>query len=108
MQSSAGAAITRTEHIDAKTAPLFKVRVQTVTGMQDAEIVRVDEASDLIMLKIAGNFDALPVVSSREARLGATVATVGFPNVGLQGFAPKISKREISSLSGIQDDVKKF
>jgi S1-C subfamily serine protease len=85
-----------------------KVRVQTSAGLLDAEVVRVDDASDLALLKVAGTFDALPVLSSRSARLGATVATVGFPNVGLQGFEPKLSKGDISSLAGIQDDVRFF
>jgi TPR repeat protein len=85
-----------------------KVRVQTAVGLLDAEVVRVDAASDLALLKVTGTFDALPVVSSRSARLGATVATVGFPNVGLQGFEPKLSKGDISSLAGIQDDVRFF
>ncbi len=85
-----------------------KVRVQTAAGLLDAEVVRVDAASDLALLKVTGTFDALPVVSSRSARLGATVATVGFPNIGLQGFEPKLSKGDISSLAGIQDNVRYF
>lgn len=85
-----------------------KVRVRTTTGLLDAIIIRVDAASDLALLKITGTFNALPVVSSRTARLGATVATVGFPNIGLQGFEPKLSKGDISSLAGIQDDVRYF
>jgi TPR repeat protein len=85
-----------------------KVRVQAAAGLLDAVIVRVDAASDLALLKVTGTFDALPVVSSRTARLGATVATVGFPNIGLQGVDPKLSKGSISSLTGIQDDVKFF
>jgi TPR repeat protein len=85
-----------------------KVRVQTGAGILAAEIVRVDAASDLALLKVTGSFDALPVVSSRSIRLGAMVATVGFPNIGLQGFEPKLSKGNISSLAGIQDDVKQF
>ena len=85
-----------------------KVRVQTSAGLLDAVVVRVDDASDLALLKMAGTFEALPVVSSRSTRLGATVATVGFPNVGLQGFEPKLSKGDISSLAGIQDDVRYF
>jgi TPR repeat protein len=85
-----------------------KVRVRTAAGLLDAEVVRVDAASDLALLKVTGTFDALPVVSSRSARLGATVATVGFPNIGLQGFEPKLSKGEISSLAGIQDNVRYF
>lgn len=85
-----------------------KVRVHTSAGLLDAVLVRVDTASDLALLKIAGNFHALPVISSRTTRLGAMVATVGFPNIGLQGFEPKLSKGDISSLAGIQDDVRNF
>lgn len=73
-----------------------------------ANVVRTDSASDLAPLKVLESFNALPVVSSRASRLGATVATVGFPNIGLQGFAPKLFKGEISSLAGIQDDVRQF
>ncbi len=85
-----------------------KVRIQTAAGFLAAEIVSVDAALDLALLKVEGSFAALPVVSSRTARLGMTVATVGFPNIDLQGFAPKLSKGEISSLSGMQDDSKQF
>ena len=46
--------------------------------------------------------------SSRSVRLGATAATVGFPNTGLQGFAPKLAKGEIASLAGAQDDARHF
>jgi hypothetical protein len=38
----------------------------------------------------------------------ATVVTVGFPNIGLQGFAPKLSRGEIGSLAGPQDDARYF
>jgi len=85
-----------------------KVRAQTATGSLDAAGLRVDAALDLVLLKVTGAFDALPVVSSRSAHLGAMVATVGFPNIGLQGFEPKLSKGDISSLAGIQDDVRQF
>ncbi len=85
-----------------------KVRVQTSSGLLDAKVVRVDNTSDLALLKVTGAFNPLPIVSSRSVRLGATVATVGFPNVGLQGFEPKLSRGDISSLAGIQDDVRYF
>ena len=32
----------------------------------------------------------LPIAASRTVALGGTVATVGFPDIGLQGFAPKV------------------
>ena len=50
----------------------------------------------------------MPVAASRAVKLGGTVATVGFPNIGLQGFAPKLAKGEIASLSGAGDDARYF
>ena len=78
------------------------------TGIIAARVVKVDAANDLALLKAEGRFAALPVVASRAMRLGSTVATVGFPNVGLQGFAPKLARGEIAALSGAQDDARYF
>jgi hypothetical protein len=36
------------------------------------------------------HFTPLPIAASRTVKLGGTVATVGFPDIGLQGFAPKV------------------
>ena len=36
------------------------------------------------------------------------MATVGFPDIGLQEFAPKLAKREIASLAGAADDPRYF
>jgi len=36
------------------------------------------------------------------------VATIGFPDIGLQGFAPKLAKGEIASLSGAGDGPRYF
>src|SRR5881296_2363412 len=46
--------------------------------------------------------------AGRGVKPGDTVATVGFPNIGLQGFAPKLAKGEIASLSGASDDPRFF
>src|SRR5205085_7434976 len=70
--------------------------------------VKLDDGNDLVVLKVEGHFAAVPVAPSRAMRLGATVATVGFPNTGLQGFAPKLAKGEIAALSGMRDDPKYF
>ena len=48
------------------------------------------------------------MAASRGVKLGGTVATVGFPNIGLQGFAPKLAKGEIASLSGAGDDARYY
>ena len=48
-------------------------------------------ANDLALLKAGGKFSPLPIAASRTVKLGGTVATVGFPDIGLQGFAPKLA-----------------
>jgi uncharacterized protein len=94
-----------TEHV-VKNAK--HIRLVTSAGFISAEVVRVDAANDLALLKVEGKFAPLPVVSSRTVKMGSTVATVGFPNIGLQGFAPKLAKGEIAALSGAQDDPRYF
>jgi len=93
------------EHVAGEGAAL---RVLTAAGILSARVVKVDKANDLALLKADGKFTALPVIASRGARLGATVATVGFPNTGLQGVAPKLAKGELASLAGAQDDARHF
>jgi TPR repeat protein len=85
-----------------------QIRLVTSTGLNEAKVVKVDPANDVALLKAEGSFAALPVAASRTAHLGSTVATVGFPNVGLQGFSPKFARGEIASLSGPQDDARYF
>jgi len=85
-----------------------EVLLVTSTGTKVVKVLKVDAANDLALLKVDGKFVALPIVASRAVRLGNTIATVGFPNVGWQGFAPKLAKGEIASLSGAQDDPRYF
>jgi TPR repeat protein len=85
-----------------------KVRLLTGAGLIDAKVVQVDAANDLALLKADGRFACLPIAASRTGLLGGTVATVGFPDIGLQGFAPKLAKGEIASLSGAGDDPRYF
>ena len=85
-----------------------RVRLVTGAGLIDAKVVQVDAANDLALLKVDGKFSPLAISSSRSAQLGGTVATVGFPDIGLQGFAPKLAKGEIASLSGAGDDPRYF
>ena len=85
-----------------------QIRLVTSAGLISAKVVKLDAANDLALLKAEGQFAALPVAASRGVKLGGTVITVGFPNIGLQGFAPKLAKGEIASLSGAQDDARYF
>ncbi len=90
-----------------------KVRLLTGAGLIDAKVVQVDAANDLALLKKKAEKNGevckpLPIAASRTVALGGTVATVGFPDIGLQGFAPKLAKGEIASLSGAGDDPRYF
>ena len=85
-----------------------KVFVYSGSQRLPAQVVKTDAANDLALLKVSGTFAALPVSSSRRVKLGQTVSTVGFPNPNLQGKSPKLTKGEISSLSGASDDPKYF
>jgi len=86
----------------------MKVRLLTSAGLIDAKVVQVDAANDLALLKATGRSAPLPIAASRTVNLGGTVATIGFPDIGLQGFAPKLAKGEIASLSGAADDPRYF
>jgi len=70
----------------------------------DARKVAQDEANDLAILKVEGEFPFLEIRGSEDASIGEEIFTVGFPNPAIQGFEPKMTTGVISSLSGIQDD----
>ncbi len=84
------------------------IRLVTSDGTIDAKVVQVDADNDLALLKATGKFSPLPIAASRAVRLGSTVATIGFPDPTLQGFAPKLAKGEIAALSGAGDSPRYF
>ena len=79
-----------------------------MAGTIDVKVVQIDTANDLALLKADGRFAPLPIAASRKVQLGSTVATVGFPDPGLQGFSPKLAKGEIAALAGAADDARYF
>jgi TPR repeat protein len=86
-----------------------RIDVVTASGTLTATVVKIDASNDVAVLKCAGaNFTPLPIAPSKQARAGATVFTVGFPNIQLQGFDPKLTKGEISSQTGFQDDPREW
>lgn len=85
-----------------------RISVRTKAGTFPATLVKADKANDVALLKVTGKFSALPLGSSRGMRMGESVFTIGFPNIELQGFAPKLTKGDINSLSGMQDDPREF
>lgn len=83
--------------------------IRTVNGKRyPAEIVRIDAANDLAILKAEGTFRALPVQNSQGVRRGDRVFTLGFPNPLLQGIEPKFTDGVISSLTGSRDKPNNF
>ena len=85
-----------------------RINLVASSGKYFAKVVRVDVANDLALLKASGEFKPLPIAPSRKVALGSTVATVGFPDPGLQGFSPKLAKGEIAALAGAADDARYF
>jgi S1-C subfamily serine protease len=78
--------------------------VRTATGTFPAAVVRIDPTNDIAILKVQGEFRALPVRGSRGLKLADHVATLGYPNPDLQGVASKYSSGEVAALSGPGDD----
>jgi len=103
--SSAGHFITN-EHV-ASAGKIFFIGSKTA-GWKRAKLLSVDQENDLALLKVEAKTEPFFVQDSGEVALGQTVATIGFPNVELQGLSPKFTKGEISSLAGIQDDPTTF
>jgi len=84
------------------------IKVMTAQGALTARLVVANETTDLALLKVDSNEVPLPIADSSEARLGSWVATVGYPNVELQGVEPKFAQGEIASLAGVMDDPNEF
>ena len=85
-----------------------QIRVKAAQGTLPAKVIKVDVANDVAILKVQGDKKPIPIAPSRRVKLGDSVFTLGFPNVELQGFNPKLTKGEISSLTGMQDDARFF
>jgi TPR repeat protein len=85
-----------------------KAMVKLGDTLFPAVVKRVDAANDLALIKVEGQFNALALERAGGVTLGASVFTVGFPNPGLQGFSPKMTKGEISSVAGFKDDPRYF
>jgi S1-C subfamily serine protease len=90
-----------------------RIRVRTKVGLLPCTIAASNANADLAILKIEdgtsdGTFPYLELIDSQQIRLGQNVFTVGFPNPDVQGLNPKFTSGQISSLTGIDDDPKRF
>ncbi|MBK9991367.1 MAG: trypsin-like peptidase domain-containing protein, partial [Verrucomicrobia bacterium] len=112
LASGTGTIVSATGHVLTAAhvvAGANRLQIVTTQGSKTASVLHIDESNDLAVLKLeAGTYTAIPVAPSNQVRLGQSVATVGFPHVQLQGFSPKVTRGEISSLKGAADDPRNW
>jgi TPR repeat protein len=84
--------------------------VQVLVGdkMYEADIEQIDIHNDLSLLKIRGVFSAIAFSPARSVKLGESIFTIGYPNPDFQGYAAKLTRGEINSLSGYRDDPRLY
>jgi len=112
VSSGSGAIVSNEGHVLTAAhvvAHSSRIEIITALGRKKATVLQIDKANDLAVLKLeAGIYPALPIVLSNSIRLGQAVATIGFPNVDIQGFSPKVTRGEISSINGVGDDPRSW
>jgi len=81
------------------------IQVKTSEGTFTAKLIQADKHNDLALLKVEGEFDPL-LISQSLPELADGVFAMGFPMPKLQGFSPKVTKGVISSLAGMDDDIR--
>ena len=96
-----------TNHHVVKNAAFVEV-VVTDKEKKRARVIGFDADNDLAVLKVEGQFSALPLIASKDVELGDPVFTVGFPLPGIQGVSPKLTKGSINSLAGMRDKPRDF
>ena len=101
--SSNGVAITSYHVIDGAKG----ISVLLADGRQVQAVVEsTSAANDLAVLRLTGSTpDYLSFTSTRTARLGDQVFTVGFPAKSILGADAKFTEGSISALSGIQGEA---
>jgi uncharacterized protein len=99
--SSEGLVVTAAHVVEGAS----KVEVCLPEGKRTATVVEIDSKNDLAILRIGGSgYPTSPLVPSRDVKLGQPVFTIGFPNTEIQGASPKLTRGEISSVSGMRDE----
>ncbi len=108
--SGSGAIVSSSGHV-VTAAHVIKgaayLEIVTTAGTYPAMVLSVDDANDIALLKVDKAFDAhIPVGRSSQVRLGQSVATIGFPNIGIQGHSPKVTQGMVSGENGVQNDIR--
>jgi S1-C subfamily serine protease len=99
-----GYMLTNFHVVDKASRLAVKVKQETY----EAKVITTDAVNDIALLKVSGKFSVLPIASSRTVKLGDSIFTIGYPNPEIQGVEAKLTRGEINSLAGIQDDPRHF
>ncbi len=97
--SSSGLVITAHHVVDGAD----DIRVYKGSKSYDAELVTANKTLDLALLRIDAALNPVRMAPSQSVRLAQSVFTIGFPNTDVQGLSPKVTRGDISSLSGLRD-----
>ena len=73
-----------------------------------AQVIKLDAANDIALLKVSAMTPFLYLSHSQGVPPGMDVVTVGYPQVGIQGLAAKITRGIVNSSSGMRDDPGSF
>jgi S1-C subfamily serine protease len=84
------------------------ILVPTSSGEKSARVVAFNKPADTALLKVDSVEHPLPLADSEDVRLGSWIATLGYPNVEVQGLEPKFAQGDIASLAGVLDDPFEF
>lgn len=85
-----------------------RIDVQVNNKTYSASVLARDPINDIALLSVNVDSVPIPVIESQLTRIAAEVFTIGFPLPTAQGVAPKFTRGEISSTSGLQDDIRYF
>lgn len=81
------------------------ILIHAPEGPVPAQIIALDPANDLAVLKIEKwNGRYLGLTSAGEVGYASEVTAAGFPDPTVLGINPKISKGIVNALSGVRDD----
>jgi S1-C subfamily serine protease len=80
----------------------------TNSSVRTLKAAGTPDSSRTNLLKVANKFRSLAVTNSDSIKLGDAVFAIGFPNIGVQGQEPKLTRGEINSLTGMKDNPRYF
>lgn len=84
------------------------IQVITEGGNFNAIIAKADSLSDIALLKVAGAFQPLPLVQTRDTAVKSEVLTLGFDSDNQGQFNPKAARCTISAFHGFQADPRQI